>query len=256
MIFYFTGTGNSLYIAKQIEENPVSIPQIMRQENREFSDECIGIVAPIYSHEMPPLVQDFLRQSVFHTNYFYLVLTYGSQHGGAAELAKKFCKDCGIAVRYSNVILMADNWLPAFDMDEEKRTDKKISEQLKEILSDIRERREKIGAVTDKDIADHARSLERKKQRPKGAWQHLIRVTDACIGCGICEKVCPADSIRVADGKAVHSPEHCQPCFACVHACPQKAIGLTVPEKNPQTRYRNEHIKLSEIIAANSKRKG
>ncbi|MDO5336330.1 MAG: dihydrofolate reductase family protein [Eubacteriales bacterium] len=61
-----------------------------------------------------------------------------------------------------------------------KRADKKISEQLKEILSDIRERREKIGAVTDKDIADHARSLERKKQRPKGAWQHLIRVTDAC----------------------------------------------------------------------------
>ena len=69
---------------------------------------------------------------------------------------------------------MVDNWLPVFDMDEEKMTDKKISEQLKEILSDIKERLEKIGIVTDKDMADHVRSLERKKQCPKGAWQHLI----------------------------------------------------------------------------------
>lgn len=253
MVFYFTGTGNSLYIAKQIEEHPVSIPQTMRQEKREFSDERIGIVAPVYSHEMPPMVQDFLRQSVFHTDYFYLILTYGSQHGGAAELAKEFCENCGISVQYSNVILMADNWLPAFDMEAEKKADKQIQKQLAEILSDLRERRKKTGLVTDSDMADHARSLERRKQRPQGAWQHLIRVTEACIGCGICEKVCPADSIHVVDGKAVHMPEHCQPCLACVHACPQKAIGLTVQEKNPQARYRNPHIKLSEIIAANSK---
>jgi hypothetical protein len=27
MVFYFTGTGNSLYVAKQLEKFPVSIPQ-------------------------------------------------------------------------------------------------------------------------------------------------------------------------------------------------------------------------------------
>ena len=36
MLFYFTGTGNSLYVARQIEEKPISIPQILHQENLKF----------------------------------------------------------------------------------------------------------------------------------------------------------------------------------------------------------------------------
>ena len=252
MVFYFTATGNSLYIAKQIEENPISIPKLMRQKKREFADSRIGIVSPVYSHEMPPMVKEFLKQSVFHTDYFFIILTYGSQHGGAAELAKAYCEECGISVQYSNVVLMADNWLPAFDVEAENQLYKQVSKQMTKILEDLLSRREMCGSVTQADREDHRRSLERKAQRPKDAWQHLIHVTKACIGCGICEKVCPADSILVVNGKAVHFLAHCQPCFACVHACPQKAIGLTVPEKNPRARYRNEHIMLREIIAANS----
>ena len=47
MVFYFTGTGNSLYIAKQIEENPVSIPQAIHREGQTYSADSIGIVAGI-----------------------------------------------------------------------------------------------------------------------------------------------------------------------------------------------------------------
>ena len=61
MVFYFTGTGNSLYIAKQIEKEPVSIPQVMRQEHLEYRADAIGIVAPVYGHEVPAMVRDFLR---------------------------------------------------------------------------------------------------------------------------------------------------------------------------------------------------
>ena len=63
MVFYFTGTGNSLYIAKQLAECPVSIPQAMKQETLDFTDERIGIVAPIYGHEMPQMVKDFLKKA-------------------------------------------------------------------------------------------------------------------------------------------------------------------------------------------------
>ena len=67
MVFYFTGTGNSLYIAKQIEEKPVSIPQIMKGSHLDFTADQIGIVAPVYGHEVPPMVKDFLKKSSFRT---------------------------------------------------------------------------------------------------------------------------------------------------------------------------------------------
>ena len=86
---------------------------------------------------------------------------------------------------------------------------------------------------------------------PADAWQHLLRITEGCVGCGICERVCPSSSIHIADGKAVHIPGNCQTCLACAHACPQKAIQLTIPEVNSAARYRNEHISLREIMEAN-----
>lgn len=251
MVFYFTGTGNSLYIAKQIEKNPISIPQAIHRESQEFSAERIGIVAPVYGHEVPAMVKDFLRKAVFHTDYFYMILTYGNRHGGAAELAKNLCDTCGIAVNYINIIMMVDNWLPGFDMNEQKQLDKKIDENMAVILSDLNTRRNMISEVTDTDRAAHHQFLDGMRRMPENVWQHLLRVTDGCIGCGICEKVCPSSSIHVLNGKAVHIPGNCQTCLACAHACPQKAIQLTIEEKNPNARYRNEHISLQEIIAAN-----
>lgn len=53
---------------------------------------------------------------------------------------------------------------------------------------------------------------------------------------------------KTNDRRAVHVPGNCQ---TCAHACPQKAIKLTVPEKNPDAWYRNEHISLQEIIKSN-----
>lgn len=251
MIFYFTGTGNSLYIAKQIEENPLSIPQAIHRRNQEFSADSIGIVAPVYGHEVPPMVKDFMKNAVFHTDYFYIILTYGNRHGGAAELAKKFCDECGIAVNYINVIMMADNWLPSFDMNEQKKIDKKVEENMAEILADLAAHKNMISEVTDTDHKAHLQFLERMGQMPADAWQHLLRVTDACVGCGICERVCPSASVRIEEGKAVHIPGNCQTCLACAHACPQKAVQLTIPEVNPDARYRNEHISLQEIMKAN-----
>lgn len=255
MVFYFTGTGNSLYVAKQIEEKPVSIPQVIHDENLDFSADSIGIIAPVYGHEVPQMVRDFMKKAAFHTDYFYMILTYGNRHGGAAELAKILCDECSITVSYINVIIMADNWLPGFDMEEQRKIDKKVDENLSIILEDLKARKKMISPVTDAERAAHQQFLAGMSQMPEDAWQHLLKVTENCTGCGICEKVCPAASVRVEDGKAVHIPGNCQTCLACAHACPQKAIQLAIPEKNPLARYRNEHITLQEIINANSQNK-
>lgn len=251
MVFYFSATGNSMYVARQIEEKPVSIPQVIHNDSQEYTAEAIGVVAPVYGHELPPMVKEFLKKAKFKTDYFYMVLTYGNRHGGAAELAKQFCDTCDIKVNYINVLVMVDNWLPGFDMDKQKKIDKHVDENLKKILMDLSAHKNRIAEVTETDRAAHREFLGRMSHMPEDAWQHLLKVTDACVGCGICEKVCPSASIKVVDGKAVHIPGNCQTCLACAHACPQKAIGLTVPEVNPDARYRNEHISLQDIIEAN-----
>lgn len=60
MLFYFTGTGNSLYAARGIEPNPVSIPQAIHREPLDFTADAIGVVCPVYGHEVPQMVREFL----------------------------------------------------------------------------------------------------------------------------------------------------------------------------------------------------
>ena len=75
MVFYFTATGNCLYAARHFSDALVSIPQVMRGTQRQFSDEAIGIVCPVYAGEPPKMVKQFLRESSFQADYFYFILT-------------------------------------------------------------------------------------------------------------------------------------------------------------------------------------
>ena len=67
MIFFFSATGNSLYVAKQLSDKPVSIPQVIGQNELVFEDETIGIVCPVFGHEMPPMVKEFVERAKFKT---------------------------------------------------------------------------------------------------------------------------------------------------------------------------------------------
>lgn len=146
----------------------------MKGTELDFSAEQIGIVAPIYGHEVPSMVKEFLQKATFHTDYFYMVLTYGNRHGGAAELARQLCEGCGIQPKYINVLMMVDNWLPSFDMEEQIRLDKRVDEHLAEIVTDIQNHRERIAPVTDEDRAAHTQFLAGAKTLPDYAWQHLL----------------------------------------------------------------------------------
>lgn len=254
MIFYFTGTGNSLFIAKMLEDEIFSIPQVLKQDNLNFKSEKIGIVCPIYGHEMPNMVKSFIRKATFQTEYFYVVLTYGALHGGAAQIADQYIKSVGKQAQYIKSIVMVDNFLPNFDMEAQCAIDKKIPTHLAKIKADIDSRKceiEKAGFINKMIHKSFAAAM--KKQDAIAAWTQFT-VQENCNGCGICAKVCPAGTISVENGKSVHLSKNCQACYACIHACPQKAIILN-PEKNRNARYRNEHITLEEIVQSNNQYK-
>ena len=50
-ICYFTASGNCLYVARRIDDNLLSIPQLMRQEKIVIEDDAVGIVCPVYNCE-------------------------------------------------------------------------------------------------------------------------------------------------------------------------------------------------------------
>lgn len=230
MIFYFTGTGNSLYAAKKLDEERISIPQALHWDNLCFRANKIGIVCPVYGHEVPPLVREFLQKADFQTDYFYMVLTYGNRHGGASELAYQLCRECGILPQYINVVLMADNW-PSFDVQEQARMDKKTDQQLASIRQDIEAGKRGFSPVTDHDRDVHRQFLANKGRSPGYTWEKLINITEKCVGCGICTRVCPAGCIQMINGRAALNERDCQTCLACFHACPQRAVRVNMPEK-------------------------
>lgn len=255
MNFYFSGTGNSMYIAEQLDTQSESIPQVMKSGKRVFQDRIIGLVCPIYGHEMPQMVKQFLKEAEFKTDYFYIILTYGRRHANAVELAKNYAESIGIKPAYIATLLMVDNFLPAFDMAQEVTLEKHVDRQLETIRKEIQSGCRKIEAVTEQDRAGHAEFLQNMKnlhaQAPYETYWGQFEVTDACIGCGICSKICPTGCISIIDQHAVHEKDGCQACYACIHSCPQTAIHLKIGEANPDARYRNEHISLSQLIKAN-----
>ena len=75
-------------------------------------------------------------------------------------------------------------------------------------------------------------------------------MSDQCVGCKICEQVCPIGNIKIENGRAKRLNKTCDFCLACVHHCPFKAIDLAT-DKNPQSRYRHPSITLKEIVKSN-----
>lgn len=249
MVFYFTATGNSLYVAKCLDGEAKSIAQIKGRNT--FEDDSIGIVCPIYCGEIPKAVLEFIKNSVFKTSYLYLVLTYGMSESDCPEFTFNQCRKVGVEFDYIGCVKMVDNYLPAFDMNEQKQIDKEFPKQLEAIREDLESRKKFIPTATTESRKLHKRVATMNKIFPLANNGGFLKVTDKCVGCGICRKVCPIGNIKIENGKAKRISKKCEFCLACIQHCPNGAISLKA-EKNPRARYINENVTLNEIIKANN----
>lgn len=134
MVFYFTDTGNSLYVARELDENCVSIPQLS-WGNLSFEDKEIGIVCPLYGGEAPAMVQRFLKEATFKTDYLYIIMTYRASAGNTSIRMQELVKQQDLPAHYFNTVLTVDNYLPGFDTAEINETH--VDEQIAAIKKDV-----------------------------------------------------------------------------------------------------------------------
>lgn len=268
LIFYFTGTGNCLYVARQLTDDNtelLSIPKLVNQEALNFEADEIGLVYPIYGHMPPYMVRQFLKKAKLKADYTFAVLTFGARKCNAVEILDGITRKDGYRFNYISTLMMVDNWLPNFDMNEQVKMDKHIPENLAAIKNDINSRKHWMQPVSQEEREMHAGFMAYTGLDPEVGFlkrsEKYFVVTDRCIGCGVCTDVCPRGNYSLTSN-GVKTEGDCEFCFACIQNCPQKAIKfakieddplLANGEKNPEARYRNEHVSLMDIKRANSK---
>ena len=269
VVLYFTGTGNCLYVARQLagkEGEILSIPQLMRKKQFEIEADEIGLVYPIYGHMPPYMVREFIKKAQLKAEYKFAVLTYGMRKCNAVEIWDGISRKAGNVFDYIGTIVMVDNWLPNFDMNEQMKIDKHIPENLAKITSDLSNRRRWHEPVTQEEREQHEGFMSLSGLDPEVGFlmkaDRSFRVTDDCIHCGICTYVCPRGNYQLT-GQGVKMQGDCEFCFACIQNSPQRAIQFkknedgTWPdgsEKNPNARYRNENVSLMELKLANNQK--
>lgn len=237
MIFYFSGTGNSYYAASKVaeytSEQVISIPEEMRQgqDSYEYSlqeEEIIGIVYPIHAWGPPLMVRNFIRKLSFvnyRNNYIFSIATCGANTGNAMTLLEKDLDARGLALKSAFSLVMPNNYMIMGDVDSQETAQKKLNmaeEQLAEISEIVAGRKPGVFRLT-KGVFP---SLLTAAINPLFAKYALdagkFYATDACTGCGLCEKVCLMENISV-EGKPAWG-RNCTQCLACINICPEKAI--------------------------------
>lgn len=232
MIFYFSGTGNSLMTARRIAGaiggECIDITGIVNGSVPMPSPapgEPVGLICPVYFFALPDIVERFisLLEPFGGGNYTFGVITYGTMTGMAiAEMRRLFSKR-GIGLDAVFSVRMVDVWTPMFNLSDSeaclRRTDAAIF-KIDRLAALIRARVKKTGPSLPASFAP----LGRKVYDSQRATRHFHLVGDRCIGCGLCARGCPAGAIEMDADRPRWVKERCTLCLRCLHRCPGFAI--------------------------------
>lgn len=254
-IFYFTSTGNCLAVAKKINNGNaklISIPQVIGKPGLSFADDVIGVIFPIYGFGLPKMVKKFLETAKFQGSYMFAIGTYGNLPGACMMNVQRLAERHGYKFDYAESLLMVDNYLPGFDMNDQiaRLPEKRVDENLARIITDIQNRKtlEVTAGFGWRVMTAMVKSGENLLLNSKQGQRYEINQN--CNRCGTCAKICPAGNISVSD-KVIFA-DHCEGCLGCVHLCPKSAIHLK-NEKNA-VRWINPDVSLIEMITANNRK--
>lgn len=243
MILYFSGTGNSLYIAKKIAESLgdriVSIGDLVCRGQYRLSlekEETVGFVYPVIACAPPDIVTDFVKKLSFdgyEDNYIYSVFNCAGSPEYTSRIMKEAARKAGLTISGFFDVLMPGNYI----------TKKKHlpPEKVREYLENCDE---KIAQIVE---GIQSRTCNYKKEKHSFLLSyglHRLAVLekterfifgDACIACGKCADICPVKAITMEGKKPVRNEKKCAFCLGCVNICPTRALQIgNKTQGNPQ----------------------
>lgn len=236
MIIYFTGTGNSEYIANEIakgtDDYTINMIDLMDQRKTEITikeGENFGFVCPTYWYGLPTVVEDFLSQVTFTMegtgHYTYFVGHYGNVYGCVFTVAQKAFHLKGIDFNAYYGILTVGNWGPYYQLKNPDYIRSALESERGGIDEAVVCISEKYQNEPYPDQYSQRAYIYARNHYNEIRDTSLFRLDgDKCIGCGMCEESCPVHAIKIQDGRPIWAKDKCTVCLSCLSRCPAEAI--------------------------------
>ncbi|MGN0098609.1 MAG: EFR1 family ferrodoxin [Candidatus Methanomethylophilaceae archaeon] len=242
MIVYFSGTGNSLLVARMLQEltedEIASIPDLISNGTKNLtSNRPFVIVSPIYAWKIPNYVEDFIERTEFKgTGMVYFVMTCGGEAGFNCKYVENLCKRKGLEFMGEVDLTMPDNYLIMDDPPGEEKARKMIEC----VVPQVREAAEHISNGELIHTSPHGGMFRTYVVNPLFYKFNIdcdgFKVTSSCDGCGRCVSDCPTECVSMSKGKPKWSGE-CIQCLSCINKCPRTAI-----EFKSKTKGKNRYV--------------
>ena len=232
MILYFSGTGNSNYVAKRIAD-ALGDALVSLNDRIKASDtspvetgERVIIVTPTYAWRIPRVVRDWLLKTELHgAKNVWFVMTCGSEIGNADKYNRELCAEKAISCMGTVQIVMPENYIAMFSApqaDEARQIVAKAEPSIDRAIAAIQ--RNQPFAPTRNNLYDRFMSGPVNPIFYKCFVKaNAFTASSACIGCSQCAKLCPMNNVTLKDGKPVWG-RNCTHCMACICYCPVSAI--------------------------------
>lgn len=234
-IYYFSGTGNSMRAARVIArylENTEIIS--MRADPAKYpASDCdvIGFIYPVYHWSMPAPAAAFAEKLEINPKAYIFVIAMPSFIcGTACEKLAEILSGKGARISYGSKVHSVANYAVVYPPVPPAKLIVPLTERkLRRIGADL-------AAKKSKPYPRAGRFIRQRRERVMTPYLELQKyadypftISESCISCGICAKVCPCGNIVLEDGRPSFQ-HHCANCMACVVCCPKRAIGYNITE--------------------------
>ena len=272
-IYYFSGTGNSLHVARELqkripESKLIPMVSLLNEDIIETKGETIGFVFPVYLSSAPDPVRRFLKKiDLKPTQYIFAVTTNCGYPGKVYIYLEKLLKRRGKNIdSYFTLKMMgnspkgvmpsfmiAQDWASRITKEAISALDYEAQNKLDIIHKVIINKGKNIGKDNLNPPNFFMKYIDRLLQLPvEWASEHThpkinFYVDSTCTGCNLCEKVCLSGKIKMNNGKPLWQKDiKCYYCYACFNFCPEQSI-LVKNYTHKDGRYYHPNVTAKDI---------